>query len=54
MIGEQQLLADQVVLACGDPPPPVRRYAADVVRSAAYLPEPYRTPGARSTDRTVC
>jgi uncharacterized NAD(P)/FAD-binding protein YdhS len=53
MIGEQQLLADQVVLACGDPPPPVRRYAADVVRSAAYLPEPYRTPGARSTDRTV-
>ena len=53
IVDEQQFLAEQVVLACGDPPPPVRSYAADVVESAAYLPEPYRTPGARSTDRTL-
>jgi uncharacterized NAD(P)/FAD-binding protein YdhS len=53
VMGEQQFLAEQVVLACGDAPPPVRPYAADVVESAAYLPEPYRTPGARSTDRTL-
>jgi uncharacterized NAD(P)/FAD-binding protein YdhS len=53
MIGEQQLLAEQVVLACGDPPPPVRPFAAKVAHSAAYSWEPYRRPGARSTDRTV-
>jgi uncharacterized NAD(P)/FAD-binding protein YdhS len=53
MMGEQQLLAEQVVLACGDPSPPAQPYAADVVHSAAYLREPYRTPGVRGTDRTV-
>ena len=53
IMGEQQLPAEQVVLACGDPPPPVRPYAADVAQSEAYLPEPYRTPGVRDSDRTV-
>jgi uncharacterized NAD(P)/FAD-binding protein YdhS len=53
LLGGQQILAEQVVLACGDPPPPVRPYATGVAQSAAYLREPYRTPAARSTDRTV-
>jgi len=53
IMGEQQLLAEQVVLACGNQPNPVRPYATDVVHSAAYLAEPYRTPGARSTDCTL-
>jgi uncharacterized NAD(P)/FAD-binding protein YdhS len=53
MLGERQLLAEQVVLACGDPPPPVRRYAADVADCDAYVAEPYQTPRARSTDRTL-
>ena len=53
MIGEQQLLAEQVVLACGDSHPPARPHAAAVVHSAAYLAEPYRTPAARGTDRTL-
>jgi uncharacterized NAD(P)/FAD-binding protein YdhS len=53
VVGEQQILAEQVVLACGDPPPPVRRYATDVAQSAAYQSEPYRAPTTRSTDRTV-
>jgi len=53
MMGERQLLAGQVVLCCGDPPPPLRAYAADVADSAAYIPEPYRTPRARSTDRSL-
>ncbi len=53
MLGEQRLLAERVVLACGDPPPPVRPYAADVADSPAYVPDPYQTPRARSTDRTL-
>ena len=53
MMGERQLLAGQVVLACGDPAPPVRPYAAAVADSAAYIPEPYRTPRSHSTDRTL-
>jgi uncharacterized NAD(P)/FAD-binding protein YdhS len=53
MMGEQQFLAEQVVLASGDPPPPVRPYAADVADSPAYLPDAYRMPRARSTDRTL-
>lgn len=53
MTGEQQLLAEQVVLASGDSRPPVRPYATDVAHSAAYVAEPYRTHAARGMDRTL-
>jgi uncharacterized NAD(P)/FAD-binding protein YdhS len=53
VMGEQQFLAEQVVLACGDPPPPARPYAADVIRSEAYVAEPYRSPSARGTDQIL-
>jgi uncharacterized NAD(P)/FAD-binding protein YdhS len=53
MTDQRQIPAEQVVLACGNQPTPVRPYATDVVHSAAYLADPYRIPGARSTDCTL-
>jgi uncharacterized NAD(P)/FAD-binding protein YdhS len=47
------LLADQVVLACGDPAAAVPRYAAEVATHAAYVRDAYREGAVASTDRAV-
>ncbi len=52
-IGQRTLLADQVVLACGDPGPAVPAYAADVAAHRAYVRDPYRDGAIAATDRAV-
>jgi len=51
--GEQQCVADQVVLAAGDPSAAPRPYASDIERSPAYVCDPYRGRCTRNTDRSV-
>jgi uncharacterized NAD(P)/FAD-binding protein YdhS len=52
-VGEQQLLADQVVLASGDPPPAVRSYAVEVADLPAYVGNPYQGRLVEVSDRTL-
>jgi uncharacterized NAD(P)/FAD-binding protein YdhS len=52
-VGARQLLADQVVLACGDPGPVAKPYASDVVGHPAYIVDPYREFIGRPTDRAL-
>jgi uncharacterized NAD(P)/FAD-binding protein YdhS len=49
----RQWLADQVILACGDPPPAPRSYAADVQDHAAYIYQPFGPQRIQSTDQRV-
>jgi uncharacterized NAD(P)/FAD-binding protein YdhS len=51
--GGRQWLADQVVLACGDPPPAVRPYAVEVANHSAYVRDPYRQAIKRSSEKIV-
>jgi uncharacterized NAD(P)/FAD-binding protein YdhS len=50
---ERRWLADQVVLTCGDPPPAIRGYAADVATHPAYVGNPYAREPIRSADGSV-
>ena len=52
-VADQEYLADQVVLACGDPPPAVRPYAQHVAGLPAYLCDPHQGPLLRAGDRAV-
>jgi uncharacterized NAD(P)/FAD-binding protein YdhS len=52
-VAGKQLLADQVILACGDPPPVAREYAAAVADHPAYVLDPHRHAGASGADNTV-
>jgi uncharacterized NAD(P)/FAD-binding protein YdhS len=52
-VGARQLLADQVVLACGNPTPADKPYAADIAASPAYVRDPHRHEAVRATDQTV-
>jgi uncharacterized NAD(P)/FAD-binding protein YdhS len=52
-LAEQQFLADQVVLACGDPPPAAKSYAAQVAGLTAYVPDPHQAQTVLPSDRTV-
>ena len=52
-VGTKQLLADQVVLACGDPAPAHRPYAADLVRHPAYSVHPYAEDCLQPGDRAL-
>jgi uncharacterized NAD(P)/FAD-binding protein YdhS len=52
-VGAQQLLADQVVLACGNPTPADKPYAADVAAHPVYVHDPHRDQGVRASDRCV-
>jgi len=52
-IADQKYLADQVVLACGDPSPVVKSYATQVCTHAAYVPDPHQDKIALPSDRTV-
>jgi len=47
--GQRQLLADDVVLACGDPPPADPPWAAAIAGHPAYLGDPHRE-GAQYAD----
>jgi uncharacterized NAD(P)/FAD-binding protein YdhS len=49
----RQWLADQVVVACGDPPPVPRNYAAEVRVHAAYSDQPFGPNPIQSSDRRV-
>jgi uncharacterized NAD(P)/FAD-binding protein YdhS len=51
--GEQHWVADQVVLACGDPAAAPRPYAAEIAGSSAYERDPYRARCIRGTDLRV-
>lgn len=53
MLGKQELLAEKVVLACGDPPPVARPYATEVVHHPAYSSCPYEAPAIRNADGTL-
>jgi uncharacterized NAD(P)/FAD-binding protein YdhS len=44
-LGQQLLTADQIVLACGDPPPALKPYAAQLAGDDRYVRDPYG-PGA--------
>jgi uncharacterized NAD(P)/FAD-binding protein YdhS len=49
----RQWLADQVVLACGDPPPVPRRYAAEVEDHPAYIYRPFDAQLTQPGNRRV-
>jgi uncharacterized NAD(P)/FAD-binding protein YdhS len=52
-VGERRWLANQVVLACGDPPPVEKEYAADVGTHPAYVRDPHRDEGVQSADNLI-
>lgn len=52
-VGTRQLLADEVVLACGDPARVCKPYAADLVGDAAYVSDPYADEGRQASDRAL-
>lgn len=52
-VGTRQLLADQVILACGDPPPVPKRYAADLIEHPAYVVDPYQEGCIKPGDRAA-
>ncbi len=52
-VGARQLPADQVVLACGDPAPTDRDYAADIGGHPAYVRDAHRQECVRPSDRAV-
>jgi uncharacterized NAD(P)/FAD-binding protein YdhS len=49
----RQWLADQVVVASGDPPPAPRRYAAEVQDHPAYIYQPFGPKLTEPSDRRV-
>jgi uncharacterized NAD(P)/FAD-binding protein YdhS len=49
----RQWLADQVVVACGDPPPVPRNYASEVTDHEAYSCQPHGPNQIRASDRHV-
>ncbi|HEX4024869.1 MAG TPA: FAD/NAD(P)-binding protein [Steroidobacteraceae bacterium] len=52
-VGGRQEAMDHVVLACGDPPPVARAYAADVPGHPAYVRDPHQQDFIRPSDRAV-
>jgi uncharacterized NAD(P)/FAD-binding protein YdhS len=52
-VGAQQYLADQVVLACGDPPPAEKPYATEVEGLPAYVRDPHQPRALNPSDRTL-
>jgi uncharacterized NAD(P)/FAD-binding protein YdhS len=50
---DRQWLADQVVLACGDPPPRPKSYAAAVKEHRAFIHEPFAAERIQPSDRHV-
>jgi uncharacterized NAD(P)/FAD-binding protein YdhS len=52
-VGTRQLLADQVVLACGDPAGASRSYAKDLGTHPAYILHPYQQPVFQPSDRAA-
>jgi uncharacterized NAD(P)/FAD-binding protein YdhS len=52
-VGARQLLADQVVLACGTPAPADKPYAADISAHPAYVHDPHRDEGVRASDQCI-
>jgi uncharacterized NAD(P)/FAD-binding protein YdhS len=50
---QQRLLADDVVLACGDPPPANPASAAAIERHPAYLCDPFRDRALRANAQTM-
>jgi uncharacterized NAD(P)/FAD-binding protein YdhS len=52
-MADQQYVADQVVLACGDPSPAVKSYATQVAALAAYVRDPHQSKVVLPTDQTV-
>jgi uncharacterized NAD(P)/FAD-binding protein YdhS len=52
-VGTRQLLADQVVLACGDPAGASRSYAQDLGAHPAYVLHPYQQPVFQPSDRAA-
>ena len=51
--GGRTWLADEVVLACGDPPPLPRAYASQAEEHPAYVRDPHRQEWMRSGDEQV-
>jgi uncharacterized NAD(P)/FAD-binding protein YdhS len=51
--GQRQLLADDVVLACGDPPPVAPAWAAAIAGHPAYLGDPHREDALYAGCRTM-
>lgn len=52
-VGTRQLLADQVVIATGDPMPARRAYAADLPAPSAYAIDPYADGCVQPSDRAL-
>jgi uncharacterized NAD(P)/FAD-binding protein YdhS len=52
-VADQQYLADQVVLACGDPPAAVKTYATKVAGLSAYVRDPHQAQVVQPSDRTL-
>jgi len=52
-IADQKYLADQVVLACGDPSPAVKSYATQVCGLSAYVRDPHQAEAVLPSDQTV-
>jgi uncharacterized NAD(P)/FAD-binding protein YdhS len=52
-VGEGRWLADRVVLACGDPSPARKTYAAEITGDTAYVRDPHRDECTRASDKHV-
>lgn len=52
-VAKRRWLADQVVLACGDPPAIGRAYATDVSTHPGYVRDPYENECTRAADDAV-
>lgn len=52
-VGEGRWLADRVVLACGDPSPAHKTYAAEITAHTAYVRDPHRDECTRASDKHV-
>jgi uncharacterized NAD(P)/FAD-binding protein YdhS len=52
-VGEGRWLADQVVLACGDPSPAHKTYAAEITAHTACVRDPHRDECTRASDKHV-
>jgi uncharacterized NAD(P)/FAD-binding protein YdhS len=52
-VGEARWLADRVVLACGDPSPAHKTYAAEIAAHTAYVRDPHRDGCTRASDKNV-